>query len=1020
MAPELDGEWDVAIIGAGFAGLAAGVRLAHFGRRVVILERHSLPGGLNSYYKKGGFVFDTGLHAVTNFLGAGGRGSKDRRARVPIQRICRQLRLDVSDFELSPQTYSQVYVGDARLRFANDGALLEDEVRAAFPAEIDGLRRLAAACADYPDFLLDTPRSSARAVLAELIRDPLLRELLLVPVLWYGSAEEDDIDFQQFIILWKSIYEEGFGRPPRGVRPLLELLVGRFTALGGVLARNTGVARLAVEDRRVSSVVLDDGQELRAEVILSSAGRVETARLRSDLAPTAEDHHAGRLGFVESIWALDRPPGAIGHDACITFFSREPRISWRSPEVPVDYASGVICCPSNYGRTLGEGAPLHGTAEGPPLVRATHLASPELWMTMPEQRYLEEKERFVRRSLDTVTRYVGDFGSMVRFTDAFTPKTVQRYTGRENGAIYGSPDKVKTGRTDLANLFLCGTDQGLVGIVGTMLSGIAMANAFGMEGRQAVSGSSAGVERGAAATPAPAAPPPSRWRLAPPAPTSPSGLEARRQRRAAADHLGDLRESYDLVVIGSGLAGLTAANRLGRAGWSVLLLEQHYNFGGMATWFKRQNGHIFDISLHGFPVGMIKTCRKYWSKEIADSIVRLRSVRFDNPQFRLETTYDRVDFTRALREELHVPGAAIEAFFEALKGSNLAAGSRISPGAEPGATPAFDEHTTTRELFERFFPGRSDVWRLLIEPIAYANGSTLDDPAMTFAIVFSNFMSEGVFTFRGGTNVLIKAMKAELAKSGVELRNHAPVERILVAGGRTAGVVVNGREVKARAVLSNANLRTTIRELVGVEAFSPELVRDLAEVRMNNSSSQVYIGIERGQTLPFVGELLFSSTAPEFDSTALCALDCTSRTFSFYYPEIRPGSDRYTVVASINSNYRDWASMSDEEYLRAKERLARESLEALERYIPGVQAKVDHVEVSTPRTFEYFTRHESGASFGTKFEGLGVSQRIAREVPGLFHAGSVGIIMSGWLGAANYGVIVANEVDRFLASEGSR
>ena len=52
----------------------------------------------------------------------------------------------------------------------------------------------------------------------------------------------------------------------------------------------------------------------------------------------------------------------------------------------------------------------------------------------------------------------------------------------------------------------------------------------------------------------------------------------------------------------------------------------------MATWFKRRNGHIFDISLHGFPVGMIKSCRKYWSKEIADSIVQLKDIRFVNPQ----------------------------------------------------------------------------------------------------------------------------------------------------------------------------------------------------------------------------------------------------------------------------------------------------------------------------------------------------------------------------------------------------
>ena len=51
--------------------------------------------------------------------------------------------------------------------------------------------------------------------------------------------------------------------------------------------------------------------------------------------------------------------------------------------------------------------------------------------------------------------------------------------------------------------------------------------------------------------------------------------------------LQNLRERYDVVVIGSGLGGLTAANVLARAGRSVLLLEHHYKLGGLAAWFQR-------------------------------------------------------------------------------------------------------------------------------------------------------------------------------------------------------------------------------------------------------------------------------------------------------------------------------------------------------------------------------------------------------------------------------------------------
>src|SRR5438046_9283876 len=120
------------------------------------------------------------------------------------------------------------------------------------------------------------------------------------------------------------------------------------------------------------------------------------------------------------------------------------------------------------------------------------------------------------------------------------------------------------------------------------------------------------------------------------------------------DFLAGAKSKYDVVVIGSGLAGMTAANILGRAGRSVLLVEQHYKLGGMATWFKRPGGHIFDISLHGFPYGMIKSCRRYWTDDIADSIVPLKNIRFDNPTFWLTTSYDHDDFTQRLTTRFRV------------------------------------------------------------------------------------------------------------------------------------------------------------------------------------------------------------------------------------------------------------------------------------------------------------------------------------------------------------------------------
>lgn len=457
--------YDTIIIGAGMSGLAAGIRLAHFDQRVCILERHYTIGGLNSFYRLGGRDYDVGLHAMTNFTRKGTKHG-------PLAKLLRQLRFRWEDFALAEQVGSSIRFPGVTLDFGNDVELLAAEIHREFPHCVDGFHKLVNSLLDYDDLGGDTPgfEASARERLAQLIPDPLLREMLLCPLMWYGNARQDDMDFGQFCIMFRACYLEGFARPLKGVRLILKNLVRKFRGLGGELKLRSGVSRIRVEDGRSVGVVLDDGTEIAGRRILSSAGYIETLRMCDDITEV-DVASAGQLSFIESISVLDSQPRQLGFDRTIVFYNDSETFHWRKPaDALCDARTGVICSPNNYRYNEADGTLPEG------IIRITTLANHDRWCQLPEQQYAAEKVAQYEQSVRSAVRFMPDFRRHTVATDIFTPKTIRRFTWHDNGAVYGAPAKRLDGTTHLENLFLCGTDQGFVGIVGAILSGISMAN----------------------------------------------------------------------------------------------------------------------------------------------------------------------------------------------------------------------------------------------------------------------------------------------------------------------------------------------------------------------------------------------------------------------------------------------------------------------------------------------------------------------------------------------------------------
>jgi phytoene dehydrogenase-like protein len=463
--------YDVAIIGAGMSGLAAGIRLAHFGRKVCIFERHNAVGGLNSFYSIAGRRFDVGLHAVTNFVDTGVKGT-------PLGKLLRQLRIEREAFALCPQLGSRIAFGpggETSLGFTNDPVFLESEVARVFPNEVDRYRALVAAVRAHDDVSLDAPQVPAREIVRRYIRDPLLEDMLFCPIMYYGSAQERDMEFGQFATMFKALFLEGFARPAEGVRVIVRALLDRYRSVGGERRMKCGVRRIVGREGRVAVLELDSGEEITADHVISSIGARETELLLDPSLPADRGSPVGRLSFIETISVLNGDPAALGCGSdTIVFFNDSARFDYARPQVQVDVRSGVICIPNNFRYPDGVALP-----EG--LLRVTCLANHDSWVGRNEDDYQADKRRWFPEVLKSAARFLPPGAEAAATaatvaTDMFTPRTITKYTGHLGGAVYGSPTKNRQGRTALSNLYLCGTDQGFLGIIGAMLSGISMAN----------------------------------------------------------------------------------------------------------------------------------------------------------------------------------------------------------------------------------------------------------------------------------------------------------------------------------------------------------------------------------------------------------------------------------------------------------------------------------------------------------------------------------------------------------------
>ena len=439
-----------------------------FGKKVVLLEKHYVVGGLNSFYARKGNKFDVGLHALTNYP------SPNSGKKSPLLKLLRQLRLSLDDLDLLPQSQSRITFGDCSLSFHNEFEYFYNQVAEKFPSSMSAFSNLLRKMEDFPAYQVDAPELSTRTILADSKIDPLLAEMLLCPTCYYGSALPNDIDFATFVMLFDAIFRQGLCRPKFGIRAILDPLVKKLKELGVDRRMNCAVQSIQSTEDEVTEVVLENGERIQAQQIISTCGVIETAELLNQTAIEPDKARTGEFSVIESIRVFTGHPKDFGWDETIVFFNESNKFDYNCPDGLVDLRSGVICMPDNYG-------PADESQDSK--IRVTHPANFSKWSVLSENEYSDQKSYWEGTLLENAMQYLpngheisGKLNEQTTLVDTFTPKTIKRFTSHVNGTLYGSPTKRRDGSTKYKNLYLAGTDQGYVGIVGAMLGGIAVAN----------------------------------------------------------------------------------------------------------------------------------------------------------------------------------------------------------------------------------------------------------------------------------------------------------------------------------------------------------------------------------------------------------------------------------------------------------------------------------------------------------------------------------------------------------------
>jgi len=454
-------------------------------------------------------------------------------------------------------------------------------------------------------------------------------------------------------------------------------------------------------------------------------------------------------------------------------------------------------------------------------------------------------------------------------------------------------------------------------------------------------------------------------------------------------------ELYDVIIIGGGISGLTAAAFLSKGGAKVLVCEQADHVGGLFNSFW-QSGYSFDGGIKAVENSSVMM-------PMLAQLGLLEQIHFQTSPIAL-VTGGQVQVIRQFSD--------VEAYFHLLE--------RFFPEDQAGLKQIQKDMKTVYELMDGFLtfpipffdlPGAGNKaqadWfkqhKVLLTRLPRAavlmrqdlrpylqqhlsNPSLINLMCDLFPDGTSLFFGLGYFRMfldyyypEGGIQVIPRVLADAIQKWGGEIRLNARVEQVLLHGKQANGVRMNdGEEIHAGYVVAASDLRQALTCLVPEEMLPKKFARKLQAAEVSHSVFNVYLGID----VP-VERLNFQGCSHVFyhpDLDGISEEDRITREDYFAHvpqeisipcqhdPQLAPpGKTGINISAMTSWKYNGGWEREPAEYEEIKESYARKMITSLEKFIPDLS---DHIEVcfaATPRTIAMQTSNSQGAIMGWSY-----------------------------------------------------